>query len=72
VLNTPLFTDVVANKYVWKVEKDGMYSVRSVCRLCVSDLIDTIEFCVPGRWNQPYLEASGSSQNQESHVEKWS
>jgi hypothetical protein len=59
------------NRCVWKAEKkDGMYSI--ICRLCVTDLIDTIEFFVPGRWNQLYLEASGSSQNQKSHVEKLS
>jgi hypothetical protein len=66
MFNTPLFTDVVAKKYVWKVENDGMYSVRSVCRMC--------------QWFNWYkwilcskkMEASSSLQNQESNVEKLS
>ncbi|KAK2440624.1 hypothetical protein QL285_012013 [Trifolium repens] len=41
VLNTPLFDSVSEDKRIWRMEKNGAYSVRSAYRLCVQELLDT-------------------------------
>lgn len=39
---------VAEDKLVWKVKKNGVYSVKSAYRLCVEDLVDTPHLQRPG------------------------
>lgn len=41
ILNTLLINQVQSDRLLWKVEKNGRYSVCSVYRLCVEDLINS-------------------------------
>jgi len=41
ILHTPLISQVQEDKILWKAKKNGRYSVRSACKLCVSELIDS-------------------------------
>lgn len=41
ILNTPLINQVESDRLLWKVEKNGRYSVRSAYRLFIEDLIDS-------------------------------
>jgi len=40
ILQTPLFHQVIEDTLVWKLEKNGQYSVRSAYRLCVENFVD--------------------------------
>ncbi|CAJ2628079.1 unnamed protein product [Trifolium pratense] len=51
VLHTPLFDSVVEDKRIWRMEKNGVYSVRSAYRLCVQELLDTSHFKMDDTWN---------------------
>jgi ribonuclease HI len=51
VLNTPLFNSVLEDKRIWRMEKNGAYSVRSAYRLCVQELLDTSHLRMDGSWN---------------------
>jgi hypothetical protein len=51
ILNTSLFTSVCEDRRIWKVEKNGDYSVRSAYRFCIIDFIDTSSFRAAGSWN---------------------
>ncbi|CAJ2660552.1 unnamed protein product [Trifolium pratense] len=50
ILDTPLYKSVVDDMRIWRVEKNGMYSVRSAYRLCVQELLDTSHLKVNGAW----------------------
>ena len=50
VLNTPLQPLVTGDKLIWKAEKNGMYSVRSAYRICVTEIADNSRLHLPGRW----------------------
>ncbi|CAJ2637135.1 unnamed protein product [Trifolium pratense] len=51
VLHTPLFDSVVEDKHIWRMEKNGVYSVRSAYRLCVQELLDTSHLKMDDTWN---------------------
>lgn len=51
ILNTPLYDQVPVDNMVWKVERNGIYSVRSAYRLCVEELVDTSHLRRPGYWS---------------------
>jgi hypothetical protein len=51
ILNTPLFSSVATDKQVWRVERDGHFSVKSAYRLCTQDFIDTPHLTRPGLWH---------------------
>jgi hypothetical protein len=51
ILNTPLFSSVTTDKQVWRVERDGHFSVKSAYRLCTQELIDTSRLSRPGLWH---------------------
>jgi hypothetical protein len=38
------------DKLVWKAEKNGCYSVRSACRICIEDVIND-HLRKPGYWS---------------------
>lgn len=46
-----MFTKVPVDNMVWKVERNGIYSVRSAYRLCVEELVDTSHLRRPGYWS---------------------
>jgi ribonuclease HI len=50
ILNTPLIDQVAEDRLVWKVEKNGHYSVRSAYRLCVDVLIYSTHLRRDGYW----------------------
>jgi len=51
ILNTPLQPLVTQDKLIWKAENNGMYSVSSACRLCVTEIANNSHLYLPGRWN---------------------
>jgi ribonuclease HI len=50
ILNTPLYDQVRTDRFVWKVERNGCYTVRSAYRLCVEELVDVSHLHRPGNW----------------------
>ena len=50
ILQTPLFDQVQHDQLVWKVERNGCYSVQSAYRLCVEELVDVSHLWRPGNW----------------------
>jgi len=50
ILNTPLFEQVQNDRLIWKVERNGCYTVRSTYRLCVEELVDVSHLHHPGNW----------------------
>jgi hypothetical protein len=50
ILNTPLVDQVADDRLIWKVEKNGYYSVRSPYRLCVDVLINSTHLRWGGYW----------------------
>jgi hypothetical protein len=51
IIATPLYKSVSDDKRFWRVENNGIYSVRSAYRLCVQELIDTSHLKMNGAWN---------------------
>jgi hypothetical protein len=51
ILNTSLFTSICEERRIWKAEENGVYSVRSAYRFCITDFIDTSSFRAAGSWN---------------------
>jgi hypothetical protein len=51
ILNTPLHQQVQMDKLIWKVEKNGCYSVRSAYRICIEDIINNDHLRKPGYWS---------------------
>lgn len=51
IVNTPLFPSVREDRLIWKKENNGEYSVRSVYRLCMNELLETSHFKVQGTWD---------------------
>jgi len=41
IMSTPLIAHVKSDRLIWKVEKNGKYSVKSAYRLYVKELIDS-------------------------------
>jgi len=41
ILNTPLHPLAHEDKFIWKAEKNGSYSVRNVYQICVTEIADT-------------------------------
>jgi hypothetical protein len=50
ILATPLFKSVYDDKRIWRVENNGVYSVKSAYRLCVQELLDTSHLKMHGEW----------------------
>jgi ribonuclease HI len=50
ILNTPLVDQVEEDRLIWKVEKNGHYSVKSAYRLCVNVLTDSSHLRRDGFW----------------------
>lgn len=50
ILKTPLIQQVEEDKLIWKVEKNGHYSVRSAYRLCMEEIADNSYLHRPGYW----------------------
>jgi len=50
ILNTLLVPHIQADRLIWKVEKNGIYFVKSAHRLCVQELIDVSHLRRPGNW----------------------
>jgi len=51
IITTPLYPPVHDDRLVWKKESNDEYSVRSVYRLCMNELLDTSHFKVEGTWD---------------------
>lgn len=51
ILQTSLLDQVEEDKLVWKAERNGLYSFKSVYRLCVEVLVDTSHLRQPGSWS---------------------
>lgn len=51
ILQTPLIEQVTEDALIWKVERNGLYSVKSAYRLCVEELIDTVHLRKAGYWS---------------------
>ncbi|CAJ2637113.1 unnamed protein product [Trifolium pratense] len=51
ILKTPLLDSVPVDKVIWRLEKDGHYSVKSAYRYCIDEAIDTTHLKVPGQWH---------------------
>ena len=51
ILGTPLFHQVEEDDMVWKAEKNGQYSVRSVYCLCIEDVADNSHLHRIGNWD---------------------
>jgi ribonuclease HI len=50
ILNTPLVGQVTEDGLIWKIEKNGYYSVKSAYRLCVEVLTDSFHLRREGFW----------------------
>jgi len=50
ILHTPLIEQVQNDRLIWKVEKNGYYSVRSAYILCVEELLDVSHLLQLGNW----------------------
>jgi hypothetical protein len=50
ILNTPLLEQVGEDRLIWRVEKNGFYSVKSAYRLCVEVLTDSSHLRQEGFW----------------------
>jgi len=62
ILNTPLVPHIPAERLIWKVEKNCMYSVKNVYRLCVQELIDISYLRRPGNL-ECHMEVKGTAKN---------
>ncbi|XP_058779420.1 uncharacterized protein LOC131653326 [Vicia villosa] len=51
VLNTPLFGVVQEDKIVWKLERNGDYSVPSAYRFCINEAINTSHLRIADNWD---------------------
>ena len=51
ILNTPLHPLVYEDKFIWKAEKNGSYSVRSAYQICVTEIADNSHLHIPGKWS---------------------
>ncbi|PNX70097.1 pentatricopeptide repeat-containing protein, partial [Trifolium pratense] len=51
IMQTPLYASVRDDKLVWKLEQDGVYSVRSAYKQCVNDAGYQDRHGVAGQWN---------------------
>ncbi|CAJ2636059.1 unnamed protein product [Trifolium pratense] len=51
IMQTPLYAFVRDDKLVWKLEQDGVYSVRSAYKQCVNDAGYQDRHGVAGQWN---------------------
>nr|ABD28710.1 Polynucleotidyl transferase, Ribonuclease H fold [Medicago truncatula] len=51
ILNTPLYSQVQTDSLLWKVEKNGCYSVKSAYRVCVEDVVNNAHLRKPGYWS---------------------
>lgn len=51
ILQTPLYEQVQHDRFIWKAERNGCYSVRSAYHLCVEELVDVSHHHRPGNWN---------------------
>ena len=51
ILDTLLQQLVTEDKMIWKGEKSGKYSVKSVYRICVTEIADNSRMHVHGWWN---------------------
>jgi hypothetical protein len=51
ILKTPLFSQVMEDQLIWKLEKNGHYSVRSAYRLCMEGIADNSFLHRPGNWS---------------------
>ncbi|CAJ2645584.1 unnamed protein product [Trifolium pratense] len=52
ISQTPLLESVVEDKLIWRLEKNGHYSVKSAYRYCINEAIDTTGLQIPGQWNK--------------------
>jgi len=51
ILHTPLISQVQDDRLIWKDERHGRYSVRSVYWLCVEELVDSSHLRCAGYWS---------------------
>ena len=51
ILKTPLFSQVVEDQLIWKLEKNGHYSVRSAYQLCMEVIADNSFLHRTGNWS---------------------
>jgi len=55
ILQTPLISQVDADRVIWKAERNGRYSVSSAYRLCVSDNTFEISLTPLSHYRKPLL-----------------
>jgi hypothetical protein len=50
LLHTPLLNSIREDKVIWRLENNGMYSVKSAYRYCVEEVIDTTGLHEASKW----------------------
>ncbi|CAJ2639191.1 unnamed protein product [Trifolium pratense] len=52
ILQIPLLSHDAKDEIIWRYDKKGMYSGKSVYRVCVDIMIDRNEWKTDGKWNK--------------------
>jgi hypothetical protein len=51
IISTPLFPMVTEDRLIWRLERNGDYSVKSAYKFCSTELVDTSHLQVNGPWH---------------------